>query len=174
MANQFCHNCSNPISIQIFKGEDWCSDDCRKALAALKALDVPPLNINFHDDLHGLAGKIIEHSTKAIEIIETQIPRENLGGLFTIPVPPHVSSEHEAINKALKDLDEKPIDYNEVAYFPSPSYGVDITCSYEKQWTDEVGEIDVCLMHGMNSRWDESNGAHRPCLAVDPWPVDLS
>jgi ribosomal protein L37AE/L43A len=29
----FCKNCGNKIEIAIFKGGDWCSDDCRKALA---------------------------------------------------------------------------------------------------------------------------------------------
>jgi hypothetical protein len=27
-----CKACGEPIRIQIFKGEDWCSDDCRKKL----------------------------------------------------------------------------------------------------------------------------------------------
>lgn len=29
-----CQNCGRPIEVAIFRGEDWCSDDCRKALGA--------------------------------------------------------------------------------------------------------------------------------------------
>lgn len=28
----FCQNCGDEIRIAIFKGGDWCCDDCRKAL----------------------------------------------------------------------------------------------------------------------------------------------
>jgi hypothetical protein len=27
-----CKACGNPVRIQIFKGEEWCSDDCRKVI----------------------------------------------------------------------------------------------------------------------------------------------
>lgn len=27
-----CKNCDNEIGVAIFKGGDWCSDDCRKQL----------------------------------------------------------------------------------------------------------------------------------------------
>lgn len=29
-----CKNCGDEIRISIFKGGDWCCDDCRKALVA--------------------------------------------------------------------------------------------------------------------------------------------
>lgn len=44
-------------------------------------------------------------------------------------------------------------------------------CYYRTQWTDEVGEVDVCVIHGQNSRHspDTHEGPHRPCLQVDPY-----
>lgn len=30
--NNICKNCGSKIEISIFKGGDWCCDDCRKAL----------------------------------------------------------------------------------------------------------------------------------------------
>lgn len=47
-------------------------------------------------------------------------------------------------------------------------------CSYEKQWTDEVGDVWVCTLHGNNSRHhgDHSkdlSDSHAPCLTVDPY-----
>jgi len=43
-------------------------------------------------------------------------------------------------------------------------------CWYLKEWSDAVGSIDICQVHGQNSR-------HRvtdkylcpPCLEIDPW-----
>jgi hypothetical protein len=43
-------------------------------------------------------------------------------------------------------------------------------CSYEMVWTDEVGTIPVCRLHGNNSRHEPSDDPHRPCLTVDPYP----
>lgn len=77
--SNICKNCGREIRVMIFRGGDWCSDYCRKAL---------------------------------------------LGKL---------------------------------------------RCSYEVIWTDEVGEIPVCFIHGQNSKYGEEFGPHRPCLAVDPW-----
>lgn len=42
-------------------------------------------------------------------------------------------------------------------------------CEYEDTWTDEVGTIPVCKLHGNNSKWDAEHGEHRPCVTVDPW-----
>jgi hypothetical protein len=42
-------------------------------------------------------------------------------------------------------------------------------CYYRKQWTDEVGEIDVCVLHGNNSRHDPALGPFRLCLTKDPY-----
>ena len=44
-------------------------------------------------------------------------------------------------------------------------------CYYRKQWTDEVGEIDVCVLHGNNSQWgpDTAEGPYRPCLTIRPY-----
>lgn len=30
--DEICKHCRKPIKISIFKGGDWCSEDCRKAL----------------------------------------------------------------------------------------------------------------------------------------------
>lgn len=46
-------------------------------------------------------------------------------------------------------------------------------CSYEKVHTDEVGDIDVCKVHGENSKHNAVAGEHRPCLKLDPWPLGL-
>lgn len=83
-----CLNCGSPIRVSIFKGGDWCSDLCRKALAR-----------------------------------ETQEVAERLR----------------------------------------------TKCSYELVYTDEVGEIDVCVVHGNNSKYPPSRGEHRPCLTLEPW-----
>lgn len=40
-------------------------------------------------------------------------------------------------------------------------------CWYTTKWTDEVGDIDVCVNHNQNSKYAE--GLDRPCLAIDPW-----
>jgi hypothetical protein len=77
--NNICLNCGREIRIQIFRGGDWCSDDCRKAL----------------------------------------LGREK--------------------------------------------------CSYETIYDNEVGEIDVCYVHGMDSKYHSRLGAHRPCRAVEDW-----
>lgn len=42
-------------------------------------------------------------------------------------------------------------------------------CTYEEQYADMVGHIDVCTVHDNNSRWSSEYGDHRPCLTVDPW-----
>lgn len=44
-----------------------------------------------------------------------------------------------------------------------------ILCTYEVVWTDEVGDIDVCTVHGNNSKHPDVCGPHRPCLTVDPY-----
>lgn len=43
-------------------------------------------------------------------------------------------------------------------------------CTYNLTWTDEVGNIDVCVLHGNNSRHRQAAGPNRPCLTVDPYP----
>ena len=35
--NNNCKNCGKEIGVAIFKGGDWCSDDCRKELAGEKS-----------------------------------------------------------------------------------------------------------------------------------------
>lgn len=46
-------------------------------------------------------------------------------------------------------------------------------CSYELKWTDEVGQIPVCTVHGQNSRHHvDLTHLHEPCLAVDPYPKE--
>lgn len=46
-------------------------------------------------------------------------------------------------------------------------------CSYEDVWTDEVGTIPVCKIHGNNSRHDVTEEQpHPPCLTLDPYPDD--
>ena len=42
-------------------------------------------------------------------------------------------------------------------------------CRYEKKWTDEVGTIDVCIIHGQNSKHDTTVEPQAPCLHVDPY-----
>lgn len=32
MNEDTCKACGSPIKVAIFKGEDWCSDDCRKVV----------------------------------------------------------------------------------------------------------------------------------------------
>jgi hypothetical protein len=78
-----CKNCGREIRVQIFKGGDWCSGDCRKAL---------------------------------------------LGQM---------------------------------------------KCSYELIWTEEVGGIEVCTVHGHNSKYSPVHGPHRPCLAVEDWDYEV-
>lgn len=48
-----------------------------------------------------------------------------------------------------------------------------IKCYYEVMWTDEVGEIDVCQVHGQNSKYAPRFGPNRPCLAIDPYHEDV-
>ena len=43
-------------------------------------------------------------------------------------------------------------------------------CTYEIIWTDEVGDIPVCMVHNNNSRHTDSDDPHRPCLTIDPYP----
>lgn len=45
-----------------------------------------------------------------------------------------------------------------------------LLCAYEDRWTDEVGMVPVCVVHGNNSRHEDSADPHRPCLTVDPYP----
>lgn len=77
--DNICLNCGREIRVMIFRGGDWCSDDCRKAL----------------------------------------LGREK--------------------------------------------------CSYETVWVEELGEIDICTVHGENSKYHPRLGEHRPCLVMDPW-----
>lgn len=44
-------------------------------------------------------------------------------------------------------------------------------CYYRPQWTDEVGEIDICVLHGHNSQFgpDTHEGKFRPCLEIHPY-----
>lgn len=79
-----CKNCGRPIRISIFKGGDWCSELCRKAL----------------------------------------------------------------VNKMMAQKARTK-------------------CSYHLEWTDEVGEIDVCDVHGTNSKYGPERGLNRPCLAIE-------
>lgn len=43
MSDTNCKNCGNEIKIQIFKGEDWCSDNCRKAIQDLLKAPYDPI-----------------------------------------------------------------------------------------------------------------------------------
>lgn len=45
-------------------------------------------------------------------------------------------------------------------------------CEYKDVWTDEVGDIPVCVLHDQNSRHVDSDDPHRPCLEVDPYPEE--
>lgn len=42
-------------------------------------------------------------------------------------------------------------------------------CRYERKWTDEVGDIWVCIIHGNNSKHDVLLDPKAPCLMVDPY-----
>lgn len=42
-------------------------------------------------------------------------------------------------------------------------------CVYEETWTDEVGYIWVCVIHGNNSKHDVDGDSHLPCLTIDPY-----
>lgn len=43
-------------------------------------------------------------------------------------------------------------------------------CWYEKRWSDEVGDIWVCVVHENNSKYPvESTISHYPCLTLDPY-----
>lgn len=80
-----CKNCGRLIHISIFKGGDWCSENCRKAL---------------------VAREMVQRSRQK--------------------------------------------------------------CTYEPMWGgDAVGMVDVCVIHGTNSKYHETRGEHRPCLAVE-------
>lgn len=47
---------------------------------------------------------------------------------------------------------------------------LDGRCYYRKEWTDEVGSIDVCVIHGQNSQFDLArSGPFRACLELEPW-----
>jgi len=74
-----CKNCGRDIRIMIYRGGDWCSDDCRKVLL----------------------GKV--------------------------------------------------------------------KCFYETIYVAEIGEVDVCVVHGENSQFSRRYGSRRPCLAVEPY-----
>lgn len=42
-------------------------------------------------------------------------------------------------------------------------------CSYEEMFTSEGDLVDVCTVHGFNSKYPPYRGEHRPCLAVEPY-----
>ena len=46
-------------------------------------------------------------------------------------------------------------------------------CEYEiandEDTLNMVGPIEVCKVHGNNSKWGPEHGEHRPCITVDPW-----
>jgi hypothetical protein len=43
-------------------------------------------------------------------------------------------------------------------------------CYYREQWTDEVGNIEVCVLHGNNSKHNPAvHGKFRLCLTQDPY-----
>lgn len=44
-----------------------------------------------------------------------------------------------------------------------------VKCHYEEMWIGEAGYVDMCLVHGENSKYPSYRGAHRPCLAVEDW-----
>lgn len=39
MPDSTCKNCSKPILVAIFKGGEWCGDDCRKELVRKENLE---------------------------------------------------------------------------------------------------------------------------------------
>lgn len=84
--NNICKNCGKIIRVSIFRGGDWCSENCRKALFAKE--------------------QVQKASTK---------------------------------------------------------------CSYEPMYSEEMGPLDVCMVHGSASKYDSIRGEHRPCLAVEPY-----
>ncbi len=46
-------------------------------------------------------------------------------------------------------------------------------CRYEEKWTDEVGDVWVCIIHHTNSRHVvTSSDAKLPCLFLDPYPME--
>lgn len=42
-------------------------------------------------------------------------------------------------------------------------------CTYKEEWTDEVGYVWVCRIHGQNSKHDVDGESHLPCLEIDPY-----
>jgi len=46
-------------------------------------------------------------------------------------------------------------------------------CNYKKEWTEEVGDVWVCVIHGQNSKYHNNNNNQEestmPCLELDPW-----
>ena len=44
-----------------------------------------------------------------------------------------------------------------------------LPCFYKEVWTDEVGDILVCRIHGNNSKHEVTEGFDKPCLVLDPY-----
>lgn len=43
-------------------------------------------------------------------------------------------------------------------------------CRYKQEWTDEVGDVWVCVLHHSNSKHEVTGHESTvPCLAIDPY-----
>lgn len=48
-----------------------------------------------------------------------------------------------------------------------------VRCRYELRYTDEVGEVWVCIIHGNNSKHDVTGpDSDVPCLTIDPYHTE--
>lgn len=69
------------------------------------------------------------------------------------------------------------VEFSDLSVELDPQYTVDEICAaldgkcyYRPIWTDEVGELDVCVLHGNNSKHDvQVFGPFRLCLTQDPY-----
>lgn len=92
----------------------------------------------------------------------------------------NIESVHVTSNTDTHAEPHVTINFKEFSTEISPEYShaeiqaaIDGKCYYRSQWTDEVGEIDVCVLHGHNSQYSEwgpiGKQPFRLCLYRSPY-----
>lgn len=88
---------------------------------------------------------------------------DNVESVHTISNTDEFKDEHVIIN-----FKELTTELHPQYTFEEIVAAMDGKCYYRKKWTDEVGEIDVCVLHGNNSRHNPHD-PYRLCLTIDPY-----
>lgn len=113
------------------------------------------------------------YATTTNVIVESPKPEKKLGRIL---VAPEIKVDAEAVRSMRMDEGRTHVvlDFDTHSVELPPEYTFDEIdaalrgqCYYRTQWTDEVGDIEVCVLHKNNSEYELSAGPFRRCRNND-------